>query len=373
MILTVLRALFVLCMAAVGWTFVLDPRWALGSYTWMLLAISLSLAVLMISIDILSPRRKLLVFSGTFLGLLVGVLAAYALSFVVTMLVDYAVSYLNSINPTGAKYITGEQAQSLTNSCQLIVGVISVYLSVSFILQTKDDFRFIVPYVEFRKQTRGPRPIILDTNVLIDGRIVELAESGLIDSELLVPQFVVKELRTLADSGDKLKRNRGKKGQEALQKLHDNTGVVCRIWESTARDDHADDGVDEQLLLLARDLDARIMTSDTPLAQEARIKNLSVININDIAAKLKVSAAPGEKMTVRITKAGESAQQGVGYMPDGTMVVIEDGRAHINTDVEFTVTNTTQTPVGKMIFGRIGGEARPASPRRPRSESSPAT
>jgi len=222
MILTILRALFVLLMGAVGWTFILDPGQALGGYTWLSIAIALVIGVMVISIDMLAPRRKLLVFSGLFTGLVIGVLAAYALSFVVTLLVDYVVSYINSLNTAPNPFIPDSQKILIARFIQLLVGVVSCYLSISFVLQTGEDFRFIVPYVEFRKQTKGVHPILLDTSALVDGRIADLADTGLLEAELLVPAFVQKELRALADSADKLKRNRGKRGQEILQRLLEN-------------------------------------------------------------------------------------------------------------------------------------------------------
>ena len=223
-----------------------------------------------------------------------------------------------------------------------------------------DDFRFIVPYVEFRKQTRGARPVLLDTNVLIDGRIAEIMETGVIESELLVPQFVVRELRTLADSADKLKRVRGKHGQEMLQKLIDNPKINCRIYDSNARGDRGITDVDDRLLLLAIELNAKVMTTDAPLAQEARVKNVDVINLNELAMKLKPRVMPGERIFLEITKAGEAPGQGVGHLSDGTMVVVEDGRSFLNQDVEVVVTNTIQTSAGKMIFGRIDNQRRAA-------------
>jgi uncharacterized protein YacL len=368
MVLHVLRALFVLLMGAAGWTFVLDPSWPLGTYTWMALALSLVLAVLFIGIDILSPRRKLVVLSGTFFGLVVGVLAAYALSFVVTLLVDYAVSYINSLQPEAI--VTDSQRESLARLFNLLVGIISCYLTISFILQTKDDFRFIIPYVEFHKQSRGVRQMLLDTSVLIDGRIADIIDAGIIESEMLVPQFVVRELRALADSGERLKRNRGKRGQEILQRLLDNKRVTTRITEAHARDEQGATEVDERLLLLAKELNARLLTTDGPLTKEARLTNVDVVNLNDIATAVRLAAMPGERMSVMITKPGESQGQGVGYLDDGTMVVIEDGRPYIGKEVEFTVTNTRQTPVGKMVFGRIGdGDGGGGGPRTASSTS----
>jgi uncharacterized protein YacL len=243
------------------------------------------------------------------------------------------------------------------------------------VLQTGDDFRFVIPYVEFRKQTRGPRALLLDTNVLIDGRLLEIIDTGIIESEMLIPQFVVRELRTMADSSDKLKRNRGKRGQEMLQKLTENPQINCRIYASHARDESGATDVDDRLILLAQELNAKIMTADTPMAVEAKVKNIEVININELALKLRPRVMPGERITIEITKAGEGPTQGVGHLPDGTMVVVEDGREHVNSVVEVQVTNTIQTTAGKMVFARAGEGRTPAAgmPRRSAETPSSAT
>ena len=134
-----------------------------------------------------------MVFSGTFLGLLVGLIIAYALSFVVQLLVEQWIGGADT-----------DQRHKFIQVVDLLIGVIACYFSISFILQTKDDFRFVIPYVEFSKQTKGARPILLDTSVLIDGRITDIVETGIIESQLIVPQFVIDELQQIADSGDKL-------------------------------------------------------------------------------------------------------------------------------------------------------------------------
>lgn len=198
MVLHVLRAMFVLLMAAVGWFYLQHPDQMWGDYTWLAMAASLVVAVLFIAIDILSPRRKVVIFSGTFLGLIVGIMIAFALSFVVRMVMQQFQPDL---------FMTKDQMVSFTRRRDLIeqyinvvIGVTSCYLAISFILQTKDDFRFIIPYVEFSRERRGSRPVILDTSVLIDGRISEIATTGILDCPVIVPRFVLLELQAIADS-----------------------------------------------------------------------------------------------------------------------------------------------------------------------------
>src|SRR5438874_7446820 len=243
----------------------------------------------------------------------------------------------------------------------MLIAVCACYLSISFILQTKDDFRFIIPYVEFSKATKGARPIVVDTSVLIDGRITDIAGTGIIESQLVVPQFVLLELQQIADSADKLKRNRGRRGLDALAKLRANPRVDVAIFDPHREEPAAT--VDQRLMNLAQELGARVLTSDFNLNKVAQLRGVDVINVNDLANALKPAVLPGERMSVRIQKRGEDAGQGVGYLDDGTMVVVEQGAGHLGEEVEFTVTNTRQTSAGKMIFGRLG-EAPPSPASR---------
>ncbi|HUB26934.1 MAG TPA: PIN domain-containing protein [Tepidisphaeraceae bacterium] len=356
MILHVLRALFILLMAAVGWFYLQAPGQMWGDYTWLAMLASLATAILFIALDIASPRRKLAIFSGSFLGLIVGILIAYGLSFAVRLIVE-------QWQPTAA--MSKEQVQAFLNRRELIegyinmiIGVTSCYLSISFILQTKDDFRFIIPYVEFAKERKGSRPALLDTSALIDGRIAEIAATGIMDYPLIVPRFVLVELQTVADSSDKLRRNRGRRGLDVLAKLQHNKKLEVVLYDSSARGGEMsgvgeNEDVDQKLMALAKDLNARVLTTDYNLHKVAQLRGVDVISINDVATAVKPVALPGERMMVRIIKSGESPGQGVGFLDDGTMVVVESARAHMNEEIEFVVTNALQTNTGKMIFGRM--------------------
>jgi uncharacterized protein YacL len=163
------------------------------------------------------------------------------------------------------------------------------------------------------------------------------------------------ELQTIADSGDKLKRNRGRRGLDVLQRLQSNKRTEVTLYDSSGRDTTVDD-VDAQLMNLSVDLNARVLTNDFNLNKVASLRGVDVININDLANALKPVVLPGERMTVRLLKPGESPGQGVGYLVDGTMVVVEQGRQHLNEEIEFTVTSVLQTSAGKMIFGRLPHE-----------------
>jgi len=365
MVLHVLRALFVLLMAAVGWFYIQEPSQPLGRLTWLMMACALCLGVFIVCVDILSPRRKLAIFSGTFLGLVVGLAVAYALSFVTRLLVQQYYHPPDAIlNDAAEMRAFVAQRETLIDYINMLLGVSASYLAISFILQTKDDFRFVIPYVEFSKQTKGARPILLDTSVLIDGRIGDIIGTGILESQLVVPQFVIDELQLISDSADKLKRNRGRRGLDVLQKLRENRKADVVLYDSSARDPKELKDVDQKLVHLAQDMSARVLTNDFNLNKVAQLRGVDVINLNDLAGALKPVVLPGEKMSVLLIKPGGEPGQGVGYLDDGTMVVVEQGRSHVNQEVEFTVTSALQTKAGRMIFGRLDNGAVPTAGRQ---------
>lgn len=361
MVLNVLRALFILLMAAVGYA-------SLG-VGWLTMFVAVGIGLLFVAVDILAPRaKKLSVFAGTFFGLVVGLTVAYGLSYATELLVDQFLAF-------GNQSLDSSQRRSVVGFVNLAVGVSCCYLAISLVLQTKDDFRFIIPYVEFTKQTKGARPMLLDTSVLIDGRIHDIATTGVIESQVIVPRFVLDELQAVADSPDKLKRMRGRRGLDVLGKLQNQGPLDVILYADADRDDESRPPVDQRLMDLAKELSARVLTTDYNLNKVAQVRGVDVININDLANALKPVVLPGEKMTVRLVKPGEEPGQGVGYMEDGTMVVVEQGRGHVNEEVEFTVTSALQTSAGRMIFGRMGpgNEASPPRRQRARSEAPPAS
>jgi uncharacterized protein YacL len=351
MVLHILRAVFVLLMAAVGYFYL--------QLSWLTMTIALTLGVVFVCIDILSPRRKLAIFAGTFFGLIVGVVFAYALSFAVRLIVEQT----NQLLPQPLLF--PDRWVAFFN---LMIGTTCCYLAVSFILQTKDDFRFIIPYVEFSKQVKGARPILLDTSVLIDGRIADIAATGMLESQLIVPRFVLEEMQLIADQGDALKRARGRRGLDVLTKLRGIPRVDVILYESGRQSDE-DVPVDQKLMELALELSARVLSNDYNLGKVAQLRGVDVINVNDLASALRPVIVPGERLRVRILRAGEEAGQGVGYLEDGTMVVVEQARQRLNEDVEVTVSRALQTSAGRMIFGRVSSdvlsEVTTTPPRRP--------
>jgi uncharacterized protein YacL len=211
----------------------------------------------------------------------------------------------------------------------------------------------------------------LDTSVIIDGRIADVCETRILESELIVPRFILQELQNVADSTDRLKRNRGRRGLDMLNKLQTDPKTDVRIWRDEGSSTNEHESVDSRLVQLARKLNGRVFTNDYNLNKVAQLNSVDVININDLANALKPVVLPGEAMTVKVIKPGEEVGQGVGYLEDGTMVVVEQARDKIGQTLNISVTSVLQTSAGRMIFGRMGdappGERERRSRRNPRT------
>jgi uncharacterized protein YacL len=195
---------------------------------------------------------------------------------------------------------------------------------------------------------------LLDTSVLIDGRIADICETHFVDGRIVVPQFVLHELQLVADSGDVLKRQRGRRGLEVLQRIQKMPGIDVRILDDEPM---LSEDVDHKLVELARRLEAKIVTNDFNLNKVATVQGLTVLNVNQLANALKPAVLPGEPMRVLILKEGKEANQGVAYLDDGTMVVVDGARRLLNKSVDVIVTSVHQTTAGKMIFGRLDERA----------------
>ncbi len=383
MILFILRGVFILVAAAVTALYLLSNQLGAGvQFGWfvLIMLVAIGLAGAVIGVDISNRQKKLSAVSGVFLGLIAGLLAAYALSFVVDFIALISIPDLPFAHPTTPEeynQLTEAQRQvlmtrdaylNLFEGVKIIIGLITCYIGISLVIQTKDDFRFVIPYVEFAKEIRGNRPTLLDTSVIIDGRILDLIETRVVQGVLLTPKFVLNELQTIADSADKLKRARGRRGLEVLQKLQDSEVVEVVIEDRDAEGGN----VDQKLISLAQETQARVMTNDYNLNKIAQLRGVDVVNLNDVAKAMRPVVLPGEHMTVKLVKPGESPSQGVGYLDDGTMVVVEGGRDHLDHMVDLVVTSTLQTSAGRMIFGRFGHEDESAEGKPPAPEPQPA-
>jgi uncharacterized protein YacL len=210
-------------------------------------------------------------------------------------------------------------------------------------------FRFV------HEKSAGRAYKILDTSVIIDGRIVDICDTSFVEGTLVVPQFVLKELQLVADSADALKRQRGRRGLDVLDRLQKSAQVQVQIIDLDFPDVR---DVDSKLIELAKRLEAKIVTNDFNLNKVARLQGIVVLNINELANALKPIVLPGEAMKVFILKEGKEKDQGVAYLDDGTMVVVDNSRRLIGQTIMITVTSVLQTTVGKMIFGRYNEDAK---------------
>jgi uncharacterized protein YacL len=210
---------------------------------------------------------------------------------------------------------------------------------------------------------------LLDTSALIDGRIADICETHFLDGPLAIPHFVLHELQLVADSSDSLKRQRGRRGLEVLQRMQKMSWLDLRLLEE---DYPSISGVDLKLIELARQTGSKIVTNDFNLNKVARVQGISVLNVNELANAMKPAVLPGESMRVLILREGKEPTQGIAYLDDGTMVVVDGARRFINRTVDILVTSTHQTPAGKMIFGRIEERTEPVAPRGSTSAASPA-
>ena len=305
--------------------------------------IALALTVLAIAVEWLTPKKSLFTLTGVFFGVLIGMIISWALNQVLIMMNGF---YWNLPDKTL------EMGLWLTTLCLC-------YLCISIVVRTKDDFRFLVPYVEFTRQTRGLRPLVLDTSVIIDGRIADIAGTKLFDAPLIVPRFVLNELQLIADSADKIKRNRGRRGLDMLNKLQHSPVVEVTVDDTPPPGLDEKTEVDQKLVAFSKNCDGRLVTNDFNLNKVASLRGVDVININDLANALKTVTLPGESMTIKVLRQGEDPRQGVGYLEDGTMVVIEGANEKIGKTIAFTVTSALQTSAGRMIFGKYEESASP--------------
>jgi uncharacterized protein YacL len=300
----------------------------------------LGLAAVVIALDMSVRRKPLDTISAVYFGLIVGLLLSYVAGLAMT--------------PLFTPPIADTAMEQLKPYVQLVLGAILCYACISLLMQTKNDFRFIIPYVEFSKEIKGRRPYILDTSAVIDGRIADVVDANIFDSQLIMPRFVITELQGIADSSDRLRRSRGRRGLDILNKLRTNPQVDLEIYDRELPE-FAGQTVDLKLVALAKHLEGKLITNDFNLNKVARLHGVGVVNLNDLANALKPVFLPGERLEVRIVKPGEEPGQGVGYLDDGTMVVVEGGRDHLNEAVTIAVTSMLQTSAGRMVFGRFEG------------------
>jgi uncharacterized protein YacL len=339
MLLWIFRSIFIIVILAVLFVNVSSKLIGADETSfWTVVWSGIGMSIFVFLLDFLTPKKKLGAMAGVFFGLLVGMLISGALAPAVDMITS---TYRINALPEAVAAV------------KWMMGICICYLVISVVIRTKDDVRFVIPYVEFAKQTKGARPMVLDTSAIIDGRIADMYRSKLFDAPLVVPRFVLNELQLIADSADKLKRNRGRRGLDILKEMQANPVIDVQIDDIVVPDSEDVKGVDQKLIMFTKNCNGRLATTDYNLSKVAQVREVDVLNINDLANSLKAIALPGENLEVRVVKPGEEADQGIGYLADGTMVVVEGARTKIGRDILISVTSSLQTSAGKMIFGKF--------------------
>jgi len=305
-----------------------------GIRWWVPVVVSLVLAAVFLTIDILTPQKKISIISGVVIGLVAGLVSAWVLGIVIDLVV---------------RSWELQAFDEIISAFKVLLGISLCYLGITTVLQTQDEFRLVIPYVEFAKQIRGPRPLLLDTSALIDARIADIAATGLVQQTIVIPEFVIEELQVLADVNDRMKRAKGKRGLDVVAQLQ-RMGTVDVVIDQTPVQKKA---VDSALVELAKMMPAMLVTMDMPLARVAAIQKVELLNINELANALKPAVIPGKSIRVELIKPGEQPGQAVGYLEDGTMVVAEDGHDFIGEIREMVITSSMQTAAGRLLFARL--------------------
>lgn len=317
-----------LCCAA-GWAVSqVRPEFVGASHSGLVGAVmGFGFGGLLIAVDEMLKSFSLRAFSAVTFGLLLGMCVA--------MLIDNSGLFENAEAP---------QRWLIRLGLFLSFGYIGIILAMR---SNKEDFSLIIPYVRFRQQGQLDNLLLLDTSVIIDGRVADLIEAHFLEGLVVVPRFVLKEIQQVADSTDPIKRARGRRGLEMLNRIQRSTQAEVRIHEGDFPEEKE---VDAKLIRLARNLNAKLYTNDYNLAKIAELQKVSYVNLHEVSKCLKVILLPGEILRLKIVREGKDKGQGIGYMPDGTMVVIQNGQSHVGEQVEAEVQSTLQTGAGIIVF-----------------------
>ncbi|MGB3242231.1 MAG: PIN domain-containing protein [Candidatus Omnitrophota bacterium] len=240
--------------------------------------------------------------------------------------------------------------ENIYSTFQIVFTLVFCYLGMIISIKGKDEFNLIIPYVRFSREDRREQMYLLDTSVIIDGRVASICETGFMEGKLIVPRFVLQELQQIADSADASRRTRGRRGLDMLNRLKQIPGSEVIIHDESFPEIKE---VDAKLVRLSKVLDCRVLTNDLNLNKIAKLEGVAVLNINDLAGAMRPVVFPGEKMNVFIRKEGKEKSQGIAFMNDGTMIVVDNARKHLGKSVSVTVTSVLQTAAGRMIFASM--------------------
>ena len=321
-----LRVLFATFSAAIGASVSAEIQ---GS-AWPGLIIGLIVGLVIVLIDRLLKGFSLRAFSSATFGLLLGLIFGNLLL---------------------ASDILHYQSETVQWMARLIIYAAFGYLGMMLAMRSnRDEFSLIIPYVRFSRQATEREPVLVDTNVIIDGRIEDLCATGFVSRSLIVPRFILGELQLLADSRDPIKRERGKRGLEILNQLQRSPEIDLTIHDVAADNETS---VDARLVRTAKVLQARLLTNDHALCQVARLQHVPALNLNDLAHALRPALVVGDEVDLNLVKEGREAHQAVGYLPDGTMIVVNHARSLLGKTGRVVVSSALQTAAGRLIFAEL--------------------
>jgi uncharacterized protein YacL len=326
-----IRTFFVVISTIVGYQIGILFSWVSPLWPLSAAVIGCVLAVIIILAEFSMRNISLSGLSAGVFGLIFGLIMAKIITD------SFILKSINQLNETLALVM------------HVVLTLVFCYFGMTLAIRGKDEFNLIIPYVKFTRQDRRDDITIVDTSVIIDGRIIDLCETGFIGGRFIVPRFVLRELQQIADSSDSLKRNRGRRGLDILNKMQKSNYMDVKIHEEDFTEVRE---TDAKLVKLAKLLNAKIFTNDYNLNKVAELQDVQVLNINELSNALKPVMLPGEEVDVKVVKEGKEHNQGIGYLDDGTMIVVEGGRQLIGQKKRVAVTSVLQTSAGRMIFAK---------------------
>lgn len=249
---------------------------------------------------------------------------------------------------SGVLYYASEHVEWLAS---LVVYATACYIGMMLAVRSnRDEFAFIIPYVRFRRESAQEQPIIVDSNIIIDGRLPELAQTGFVSRSYVVPHFVLEELQTLADSQDPNKRERGRLALSRLQEMQNNPEFNVTITGTTL---DAFAAVDSKLVQLAKITNTRLLTNDSNLCSIARMQGITTLNLNELTKALRPVLTTGDEIDLMLVREGRDSHQAVGYLSDGTMIVVNHARAYIGKSARVSISSVLQTSAGRLFFAEL--------------------